>query len=276
MTTADVSRRAFVATSIATGFALAVQPVSADTITTDSSGLTAGDVKIGQLPAYRAMPDGKGPFPIVLVIQEVFGVHEHIKDMCRRFAKLGYLAVAPELYYREGDTKAMKDFGDIIKVVEKVDDNNVMKDLDATLNWAKANKGDGKKTSCIGWCWGGRESWLYAAHTELKAAAAWYGPLSNAPSALRPKSPLDIAAKLKTPVIGFYAGKDGHIPATHLDLMKKELANGKSNSEINVEADADHGFNADYRPTYNKAAAEDAWKRTLEWFKKNGAAPATA
>ncbi|MFO0741110.1 MAG: dienelactone hydrolase family protein [Labilithrix sp.] len=270
MTTA-VSRRAFVSASIASGFALAVQPVSADTITTDANGLVAKDVKIGDMPAYHAMPEGKGPFPLVIVIQEVFGVHEHIKDMCRRFAKAGYFAVAPELYYRQGDTKTSKDFGEIMKVVEKVGDEQVTKDLDATLKWAQGQgKVDGKRIACIGWCWGGRQSWLYAAHADLKAAAAFYGPISNAPSALKPKSVLDVAGKLKTPVIAFYAGKDGHIPVSHVELLKKELATGKSGSEVNVYADADHGFNADYRPTYNKAAAEDSWKKTLEWFKKNG------
>lgn len=267
----SLSRRAFVASSIATGFALAVQPVSAETITTDDKGLVAGDVKLGDMPSYRAMPEGKGPFPLVVVVQEIFGVHEHIKDMCRRLAKAGYMAVAPELYYRQGDVKGLKDYADILKIVEKVPDEQVAKDLDATVKWAQGQgKVDGKRIACVGWCWGGRQAWLYAAHADLKAAAAYYGPISNAPSALKPKSVLDVAGKLKTPVIGFYAGKDGHIPVSHVELLKKELATGKSGSEVNVYADADHGFNADYRPMYNKAAAEDAWKKMLEWFKKNG------
>lgn len=268
----ELSRRAFVAGSVATGFALAVQPVSAQTITTDSNGLVAGDVKIGEMPAYRAMPEGKGPFPLVLVIQEIFGVHEHIKDMCRRFAKAGYFAVAPELYYRQGDPKALKDINDIFKIVGQVPDEQVMSDLDATVNWAKASgKVDAKRIAAIGWCWGGRAAWMYAAHSpNLKAAAAYYGPISAAPTALKPKNPLDIASKLTVPVIAFYGGKDGHIPVSHVELMKKELAAGKSGSEVNVYPDADHGFNADYRPMYNKAAAEDAWKKTLEWFKKHG------
>lgn len=267
----DVSRRAFVVTSLATGFALAVRPVSADTITTDATGLVAGEVKIDKMPAYRAMPEGKGPFPLVVVIQEIFGVHEHIKDMCRRLAKAGYMAVAPELYYREGDVSKIKDYADILKVVEKVSDEQVGKDLDAAVAWARGQgKVDGKRVGCIGWCWGGRQVFLYAARAELKAAAAYYGPLSNAPSALKPRSALDVGSKLKCPVIGFFAGKDTHIPVSHVELMKKEIAAGKSGSEINVYADADHGFNADYRPSYNKAAADDAWKKTLEWFKKNG------
>jgi carboxymethylenebutenolidase len=267
----ELTRRSFVATAAFTGFALSVTPVSADTIVTDANGLVAGDVKIGDMPGYRAMPEGKGPFPLVVVIQEVFGVHEHIKDMCRRFAKAGYMAVAPELYYRQGDVKNLKDLGDVLKVVYKVPDEQVAKDLDATVAWAKAQgKVDGKRIAAVGWCWGGRQAWLFAAHANLKAAAAYYGPISNAPTALQPKSPIDIASKLTTPVIGFYGGKDGHIPVSQVELMKKELATGKSGSEIHVYPNADHGFNADYRPMYNKEAAEDAWKKLLEWFKKNG------
>ena len=271
--TTDVSRRGFVASAIGAGFALAVQPVMADTITTDKTGLVADDVKIGAMPGYRAMPEGKGPFPLVIVIQEIFGVHEHIKDMCRRFAKVGYVAVAPELYYRQGDVKGLKDFAEILKVVDKVPDEEVLKDLDATVAWAKGQgKVDGNRVAVVGYCWGGRQVWLYSAHagTNIKAGAAFYGPISNAPSVNKPKSPLDIAGKLKVPVIGFYGGKDTHIPASHVELMKKELATGSSKSEINVYPDADHGFNADYRPSYNKQASEDAWKKTLEWFKKNG------
>lgn len=273
--TTEVTRRGFVASAIGAGFALAVQPVSAQTITTDTTGLKAEDVKIGAMPGYRAMPDAKGPFPLVIVIQEIFGVHEHIKDVCRRFAKAGYMAVAPELYYRQGDVKGMKDFSDILKVVDKVPDEQVTKDLDATVQWAKGQgKVDGAKVACVGYCWGGRQSWLFAAHGGVKAAAAYYGPISNAPSVMKPKSPLDIGAKLKVPVIGFYGGKDTHIPTTHVDLMKKEVAASTSGSEVNVYPDADHGFNADYRPSYNKAASDDAWQKTLAWFKKNGVAPA--
>jgi carboxymethylenebutenolidase len=267
----ELTRRSFVATAALAGFALSVTPVSAETIVTDANGLVAGDVKIGDMPGYRAMPEGKGPFPLVVVIQEVFGVHEHIKDMCRRFAKAGYMAVAPELYYRQGDVKNLASLGEVLKIVYKVPDEQVAKDLDATVAWAKAQgKVDGKRVAAVGWCWGGRQAWLFASRANLKAAAAYYGPISNAPTALQPKSPLDVASKLTTPVIGFYGGKDGHIPVSQVELMKKELAAGKSGSEIHVYPDADHGFNADYRPMYNKAAAEDAWKKMLEWFKKNG------
>jgi carboxymethylenebutenolidase len=240
-------------------------------ITTDATGLTAGDVKIGEMPAYRAMPDGKGPFPLVLVVEEVFGVHEHIKDLCRRLAKAGYVAVAPELYARQGDVSKTKDIQEIIKVVSTVPDEQVMKDLDAAVAWAKAtSKVDGNKVAITGFCWGGRIVWLYAARAEIKAGAAWYGRISNAVNANQTKTALDVAAKLKAPVLGLYAGKDSRIPLAHVELMKRELASSKSKSEIVVYPDADHGFNADYRPSYNRAAAEDGWKRMLDWFKKNG------
>jgi carboxymethylenebutenolidase len=269
-----LGRRTFVVTSLTTGFALAVSPAGAQTITTDSNGLVAGEVKIGQMPAYRAMPDTKDKkFPLVIVVEEIFGVHEHIKDLCRRLAKAGYIAIAPELFAREGDPSKMTDINEIItKVVNKVPDDQIMKDLDAAVDWAKAqNKLDGERVAITGFCWGGRVVWLYGASGRApKAGAAWYGRLSNATNALQTKSALDIAAKLKTPVIGFYGGKDTGIPLGHIDLMKRELAAANNKSEIVVYADAQHGFNADYRPSYNKADAEDAWKKMLDWFKKNG------
>jgi carboxymethylenebutenolidase len=265
-----LSRRSFVVTSLASGFALAVRPVSAQTITTDANGLVAGDVKIGEMPAYRAMPDGKGPFPIVLVVQEIFGVHEHIKDVCRRLAKLGYLAVAPELYARQGDVSKLQGFEDILKVVNKVPDDQVMKDLEATQAWAKKNNGDGARVAITGFCWGGRIVWLYATRPDVKAGAAWYGGLSHALNANKTRTPLDVAAKLKAPVLGLYAGHDSGIPLSHVELMRKEIANAKGASEIVVYPEAQHGFNADYRPSYSKTAADDAWAKMLAWFKKNG------
>ena len=268
----NVGRRAFVITSLSAGFALAVRPVHAEAIKTDEKGLVAGEVKIGQMPAYRAMPEGTGKFPMVLVVQEVFGVHEHIKDLCRRLAKAGYIAVAPALYAREGDTSKMTDFGDIMKVVSKVPDDQVVKDLDATVDWAKAQgKVDGDRVAIVGFCWGGRQVWMYGASARApKAGAAFYGPISNAPTALQPKNPIDISGKLKTPTIGFYGAKDGHIPVAHVEQMKKDLGSSKVSATIEIYPNADHGFNADYRPSYNKDAAEDAWKKMLEWFKKNG------
>jgi carboxymethylenebutenolidase len=277
------SRRQFVVTSLAAGFALAVRPVSADTITTDAKGLTAGEVKIpvkdgdkeGEIPAYRAMPEKGGPFPVVLVVQEIFGVHEHIKDVCRRFAKLGYLAVAPELYARQGDVSKIKDFQKIIDdVVSKVPDAQVMSDLDATVAWAKkSEKGDVSKLAITGFCWGGRIVWLYAAHNkDLKAGVAWYGRLTGDADELHPKHPLDLVGSLKAPVLGLYAGKDKGIPLDSVEKMKKALKDEKKEGDIIVYPDADHGFIADYRPSYNKEAAEDGWKRLQEWFKKYGAA----
>lgn len=265
------SRRAFVVGSLATGFALAVSPASAQRITTDATGLVAGEVKIGEMPAYRAMPEGKGPFPLVLVVQEIFGVHEHIKDVCRRLAKAGYMAVAPELYARQGDVSKLSDIPEIIKIVQKVPDDQVMGDLDAAQAWAKkTGKVDNGRVAITGFCWGGRIVWLYAARGNVKAGAAWYGGLSNAINANQTKTALDIAAKLKVPVLGLYGAKDSGIPVTHVELMRKELATGKSGSEIIVYPDAGHAFNADYRPSYVKTAADDGWQKMLAWFKKNG------
>lgn len=274
------SRRGFVVTTLASGFALSVRPVTAETITTSAEGLEAGEVKIptadGEMPAYRAMPAKGDNFPVVLVVQEIFGVHEHIKDICRRLAKLGYLAVAPELYARQGDVSQLTDFQEIIsKVVSKVPDQQVMSDLDATVAWAKKNKGDTSKLAVTGFCWGGRIVWLYAAHNpDLKAGAAWYGRLvpPGPPSELQPKYPLDIAAELKAPVLGLYGGADAGIPVDTVEKMREALKKAGKPSEIELYPDAPHGFYADYRPTYRKEAAEDAWKKLQAWFKKHGVA----
>jgi carboxymethylenebutenolidase len=275
-----ITRREFVLTSLATGFALAVRPVSAQTmIMTDTTGLEAGEVKIpvsdGQIPAYRAMPAKGGPFPVVLVVQEIFGVHEHIKDVCRRFAKLGYCAIAPELYARQGDVSQMADVNEIIsKVVSKVPDAQVMSDLDAAAAWAeKSAKGDVNKLGITGFCWGGRVVWLYAAHSpRLKAGVAWYGRLVGQPSDLTPKFPLELAATLKAPVLGLYGGADTGIPNDTVEQMQKALQAAKSPSQIVLYPDTPHGFYADYRPSYRKDQAQDGWKRLQEWFKKNGVA----
>jgi carboxymethylenebutenolidase len=274
----DVSRRGFVVTSLASGFALAVQPVCAQTmITTDTNGLTAGEVKIpvagGEIPGYRAMPASGGPFPTVLVIQEIFGVHEHIKDMCRRFAKLGYFAVAPALYSREGDVSGMKDIQEIIsKVVSKVPDAQVASDLDATVAWAKSGgKADTAKLGVTGFCWGGRQVWLYAAHNpNVKAAVAWYGPLKRPGTDLQPKNPIDLVSQLKVPVLGLYGGADAGIPVASVDEMKAALKAAGSQSEIVLYPDTPHGFNADYRPSYRPEQAKDGWSRLQAWFKQHG------
>jgi len=274
----DVSRRDFVMTALAAGFALAVQPVSAQTITTDTNGLEAGEVKIpvadGTIPAYRAMPAQGGPFPTVLVIQEIFGVHEHIKDICRRFAKLGYFAVAPELYARQGDVSKITEFSEIIsKVVSKVPDKQVMSDLDAAVAWAKTTgKADTSKLGATGFCWGGRIVWLYAAHNpNLKAGVAWYGRLVGQADELHPKHPLELVSELKAPVLGLYGGADMGIPNDTVENMQKALKAANKPCEIVLYPDTPHGFHADYRPSYRKEQAEAGWKRLQDWFKKNGA-----
>jgi len=274
-----LTRREFVITTLAAGFALAVRPVSAQTITTDAGGLEAGEVKIpvadGTIPAYRAMPATGGPFPVVLVVQEIFGVHEHIKDVCRRFAKLGRMAVAPELYARQGDVAQMTDMNEIMtKVVAKVPDAQVMSDLDAAANWAeKSGKGDVDKLGITGFCWGGRIVWLYAAHNpRLKAGVAWYGRLVGQATDLTPKHPVDVASALKAPVLGLYGGADAGIPAETVEQMRAALQAAGSPSQIVLYPDTPHGFHADYRPSYRKEQAQDGWKRLQEWFKKYGAA----
>jgi carboxymethylenebutenolidase len=276
---ADFNRREFVVTSLATGFALAVRPVSAQTITTDTQGIEAGEVQIpvsdGKIPGYRAMPAQGGPFPTVLVVQEIFGVHEHIKDICRRFAKLGHFAIAPELYARQGDVSNMANIQDIIgKVVSRVSDAQVLSDLDAATAYAKSTgKADTAKLGITGFCWGGRIVWLYAAHNpNLKAGVAWYGRLVGQTDELHPKNPIDIAAQIKAPVLGLYGGADGGIPISTVDQMRQALKDAGKTAEIVVYPDAPHGFHADYRPTYRKDPAEDGWKRLQDWFKTHGAA----
>src|SRR3954447_2564512 len=223
----DFTRRGFVVTTLASGFALSVQPVSAETITTDTRGLEAGEVKIpvsdGEMPAYRAMPNSGGPFPTILVVQEIFGVHEHIKDICRRLAKLGYLAVAPDLYVRQGDVSNIQEIGEIIsKVVSKVPDAQVLSDLDATVAWAKqSGKADTARLGITGFCWGGRIVWLYSAHSPaLKAGVAWDGRLTSPPDALHPKNPIDLVGSLKAPVLGLYGGADQGIPVASVEKMR--------------------------------------------------------
>ena len=273
----EFNRRTFVMTTLAAGFALAAQPISAKTITTSSQGLTVGEVKIpvadGEVPAYQAMPAKGGPFPVVLVVQEIFGVHEHIKDVCRRFAKQGHLAIAPALYARQGDVSKMTDIQEILtKVVAKVPDAQVLSDLDATVDWAKkSGKGDIAKLGITGFCWGGRIVWMYADHNpKVRAAVAWYGPLTGPASELKPKNPVDIAASLKVPVLGLYGGSDDSIPLASLEQMKKTLKDTGSLSEIVVYPNTPHGFHADYRPTYRKEQADDGDKRLQAWFKKYG------
>ncbi|MES2099251.1 MAG: dienelactone hydrolase family protein [Pseudomonadota bacterium] len=277
----DLSRRDFVRTAVGTGFAASVLPVGAQTIKTDSSGLTVGEVTIMvgdfKMPAYRAAPAGKKDLPVVLVISEIFGVHEHIADVARRFAKLGYLAIAPELFVRQGDAQSYGEISKLLsEVVGKVPDAQVMGDLDATVAWAKANGGDTRKLGVTGFCWGGRVTWLYTAHNPaIKAGVAWYGQLIGAPSALKPTNPIDLVGKLNAPVLGLYGAEDQGIPVAAVEQMKAALATGNASakaSQFVVYPGAPHAFHADYRPSYKKDAAEDGWKRCVAWFKANGVA----
>lgn len=271
---ARLTRREFVATTLSAGLALAAIPLFGQTITTDSEGLVAGDVKIpageGEIPAYRAMPATSGSFPVVLVVHEIFGVHEHIKDICRRFAKLGYLAVAPDLYIRQGDVSKITNFSELFKVAGKVPDAQVMSDLDAAVAWAVKSQGNAQKLGITGFCWGGRVVWMYAAHNpKVKAGVAWYGPVVGQPSQ---QNPIDIAPTLKVPILALHGAKDSMVKIDTVERMREVLKKAGSPSEIVVYPDAEHGFFADYRPGYRKEDAQDGWRRLQEWFKKHGAA----
>lgn len=273
----SINRRAFAVTTLATGFALSVQPISAATITTDASGLEAGEVKIpvtgGEIPAYRAMPAKGTKLGTIIVIHEIFGVHEWIKDVCRRFAKEGYLAVAPSLYSRQGDATKYTDIPTLVKdLVSKVDDATVISDLDATAKWAAANGGDASKLAVTGFCWGGRQTWLYTAHNpSVKAGVAWYGHMVRPEGDTKAKHPVEVAADIKGRVLGLYGELDKGIGANQIEAMRAALkAAGDTTSEIVVFPGADHGFLADYRPSYNEAAAKTAWVRALTWFKSHG------
>lgn len=272
-----MSRRGFAMTGLATGFALAVQPVAATTIATDASGLDAGEVKIpvadGEMPAYRAMPAKGTKLGTILVVHEIFGVHEWIKDVCRRFAKAGYLAVSPDLYARYGDATKIADFKILIDtIVRKAVDETVLSDLDATAKWAAGNGGDAARLGVTGFCWGGRATWMYTAHNpDIKAGVAWYGSMTKHANDTRAVHPIDLAAKMKGRVLGLYGELDKGIPVSEGDEMRAALkAAGDTKSEIVVYPGADHGFLADYRPSYNEAAAKQAWPRALQWFKTHG------
>jgi carboxymethylenebutenolidase len=276
-----INRRGFLVTALGAGFALAGQPVMAQTaITTDSKGLMAGEIQVptpdGNMPAYRAQPAQGSNFPVILVVQEIFGVHEYIKDTCRRLAKFGYQAIAPELYARQGDPRQYTEIPELFaKVVSKVPDSQVMADLDACVTWAQANGGDTRRLGVTGFCWGGRITWLYAAHNpKVKAGVAWYGRLTSPASEMTPRHPMDVAGKLHGPVLGLYGGQDAGIPPDMVEKMKTALAESgnpaSKASIIHVYPDAPHAFHSDYRPSYRKEAAEDGWKRMQAWFKKHG------
>lgn len=270
---ARMNRRGFVATLAATGFALATQPIMASTVvSTPHDGLTHGRVDIPSgsdtLPAYFARPAEGEQFPVVLVVQEIFGVHEYIQDVCRRLAREGYLAIAPELFFRQGDPTQIESVAEIISgIVSKVPDAQVMGDLDACAAWAAQNGGDATRLAITGFCWGGRITWLYAAHNpQLKAGVAWYGRLDGAPADNTPQHPIDVAGTLHAPVLGLYGGQDQGIPLDDVEMMSSALKDASSPSDIIVYPDAPHAFHADYRPSYRQPEAEDGWKRLLAWF----------
>lgn len=280
MNNQTITRRAFAATSLVAGFTLAAGPLRAGAIVTDANGLVAGQVNVpvsdGTIPAYRARPAAGMHWPVVVVTQEIFGIHEHIKDICRRFAKLGCYAIAPSLYARYGDPGQYTDLHKLVAdIVSKVPDAEVMSDLDAAVKFAGSEGADAARLSIVGFCWGGHIVWLYAAHNPaLKAAAAFYGQL-RAPvkrNPLRPLYPLDLVSKIDAPVIAFYGGKDEGIPVADVEAMRAALAAAKKRDwHIDVFMDAGHGFFADYRPSYNEADAKLAWSRTLDWFRRHGA-----
>jgi len=278
-----LSRRELIAGTVGAGFALAVRPISAATITTSTEGLEIADLHLqgpnGDVPAYMAWPaKRKKKPPVVLVVHEIFGVHEHIRDVCRRLAKLGFAAIAPDLFARQGDVSKLADNKEIFaKVVSKVPDAQVLNDLDLCIAHMKVKEFDKERVAITGFCWGGRIAWLYAArNSTVRASVAWYGRLVGDKDALHPQNPIDVAATLKAPVLGLYGGQDQGIPVATVEEMRKALAAGgaaSKRSQIQVYPDAGHAFFADYRPSYRADAAADGWKRMLEWFKANGVAP---
>ncbi|OQW89812.1 MAG: carboxymethylenebutenolidase [Rhodoferax ferrireducens] len=283
---AGASRRTALKVALGVGYAATAMPIMAQTaIKTSAEGLRSGeaiyDVEGFSVPFYFAAPEGKTNLPVVLVIQEIFGVHEYIADTCRRFAKAGYLAIAPELFARQGDPSSYAQMAKLMaEVVSKVPDEQVMKDLDGAVAWAGENGGNLKKVGITGFCWGGRITWLYAQQSNnIKAGVAWYGRLVGTASELTPKHPLDQAGQIKAPVLGLYGGQDGGIPLTTVNQMKDALAEAaaKGNkaakaSTFVVYKDAPHAFHADYRPSYRKEEAADGFARALAWFKSHGVA----
>ena len=270
------NRRNFLVTSLGAGFALAVQPVMAQTaIRTDDTGLLAGEVKVpvkdGEMVAYRAAPKGAAKPPVILVVSEIFGAHEYIRDVCRRLAKLGYCAIAPELFARQGDPRQISSVADILaKITSKTPDAQVMSDLDATVVWATKQGADTDRLGITGFCWGGRITWLYCAHNpQVKAGVAWYGRLVGEVNEFTPRHPINIVGDLKAPVLGLYGGLDTGIPLETVEKMEMALKEGSAAarlSEIHVYDNAPHAFHADYRPSFSKAEAEDGWKRMQAWF----------
>jgi carboxymethylenebutenolidase len=275
--TPPLPRRGFVMTGLIAGFTLATERVEAQAIHTDSHGLVAGEMQVpvadGQLPGYFARPQGPGPFPTILVVEEIFGVHEYIKDTCRRLAKLGYMAATAELYARLGDLSKMTEMSQIMGVISRAPDATVMTDLDCVAAWAFANGGDPNRLGITGFCRGGRAVWLYAAHNPtLKAAVAWYGPIGGTPTPIQPETVMDIADKVRCPLLGLYGEKDPGIPPAAVQAAAAKARAAGATVEIVEYPDAAHAFHADYRPSYVRSAAMDGWERMQAWFHKYGVA----
>jgi carboxymethylenebutenolidase len=275
---APLSRRGFMTATAAAaaGYTLAAGPVRADVIKTDTAGLIDGEAKIkvsdGEMPAYFARPkDVRNP-PVILVAMEIFGLHEYIKDVTRRLAKLGAFAVAPDYYFRKGvDLTKITDIPQLLPIVNAKPDAELKSDLDAAVAWAKSQGGDTNKLGIIGFCRGGRTVWVYSAHNSgLKAGVAFYGPLVDAQNPAWLKSATQLAPEIKAPVLGLYGEADQGIPVAQVDAMKAALQAAGKTAEFKVYPGAPHGFHADYRPSYRKEAAEDAWKQAEAWYKKYG------
>lgn len=269
-----VDRRGFIAGVIAAGFAVTAEPIMAQAIKTSTDGLETGDIKIGDVPAYYAVPKGKGKRPVVVVVAEIWGLHEYVKDTCRRLAKAGYFAIANEPYFRLGELWKMTEIKEVLAAANKLDDATAFADIDKTVDWAQKHAlGRGGKIGITGFCRGGRMTWMYTAHSKkVKAGVAWYGGMGTTPA--QPLTPLDIADQLNAPVLGLYGGADTGIPVVMVERMRAALlAFGKEKeSIIHVYDGMPHAFHADYRPSYRKEAADDGWKRMLAWFKKHGVA----
>ncbi len=265
--------------AVAAGYALAAGPIRAEVVRTDAAGLVAGMVEIPagdrRIAAYRARPEGAGPFPVVLVVHEIFGLHEYIRDVCRRLARAGHLALAPDLYARQGDPTRKPNVDAILQeIVARVPDAQVMSDLDAAAAWAASDGGKPGTLFITGFCWGGRIVWLYAAHRrDLTAGAAWYGRLTGTASTLTPEQPIHLADRLQAPVLGLYGAEDAGIPLEGVFAMRKQLAEAGSPSEIVVFPGAPHAFHADYRESFRPLPAEEGWRRMLEWFRRHAEAP---
>jgi carboxymethylenebutenolidase len=271
----QVDRRGFVAACIAAGFAVTAEPLLAQAIHTPMDGLDGGDVKIGEIPAYYAVPKGKGKRPVVIVVPEIWGMHEHIKDVTRRLAKAGYFAVTNEPYFRIGDLTKLENIKEVVAGANKLSDMQAFEDLDKVVSWAGGQaRADASRLGITGFCRGGRMVWMYTAHNKkVDAGVAWYGSLMPIPPAM-PSGPLDVTDKIDRPVLGLYGSADQGIPLEHVERLKaglKAFGNDRK-SQIHVYEGMPHAFNADYRPSYRKEAADDGWKRMLAWFKKNGVA----